>query len=177
MIPSKVSGTEIAVQVDLMRELGSRYAEYRQAMSAPLDLMSVLALTGQVLETVNHILASSEQTLGPLPEHAGDPAMIDNNHLVYVGVLTLFLIGGGHRRPDRVLTPCRRICRPPHSKISSAAQPPETGTGTEDRAKRISSRSCIGRRRWSGKTASRHGFTVCGKRDISSGVTIPGLRR
>lgn len=55
--------------------------------------MSVLALTGQVLETVNHILTSSEQTLGLCPNIRGIRQMIDNNHLVYVGVLTFFLIG------------------------------------------------------------------------------------
>jgi RNA polymerase sigma factor (sigma-70 family) len=66
--------------------------------------------------------------------------MTDNNDLVYVGVLTLFLIGGDHCRPDRVFTPRGRICGHPHSKISSAAQPPETRTGIADRAKRTSSR-------------------------------------
>jgi cytochrome P450 len=65
------SGTEIAVKVKLMRELGSRHAEYRQAMSTPLDPTSVLALTGQVLETVNHILTSSEQTHGLCPNIRG----------------------------------------------------------------------------------------------------------
>lgn len=61
------SGTEMSVKVELMRELGSRYAEYQQAMSTPFDPVSVLALTGRVLETVNRILMSTEQTLGLCP--------------------------------------------------------------------------------------------------------------
>jgi hypothetical protein len=65
------SGMEMSVKVELMRELGSRYAEYRQAMSTPLTPCPVLALTGQVLETVNRILTSSEKPSDTARTHRG----------------------------------------------------------------------------------------------------------
>lgn len=58
-VPSK--GREIGVEEELLRELGNRYALYRQAMSAPFDPVTVLAQTGNVLEAVKHILMSTEQ--------------------------------------------------------------------------------------------------------------------
>lgn len=57
-------GQHIAVDAGLLDELDNRYAEYRQAMSTPFDPVSVLALTGQVLETVRHILTTTEDTRG-----------------------------------------------------------------------------------------------------------------
>ena len=55
--PSK--GRTIAVEEELLHELGKRYAQYRQAMSDPFDPIAVLALTGKVFEAVNRILASA----------------------------------------------------------------------------------------------------------------------
>jgi hypothetical protein len=50
------------VEAELLCELGSQYHQYRQAMSDPFDPVVVLALTGQVLEAVNRLLTSIEQT-------------------------------------------------------------------------------------------------------------------
>lgn len=57
-VPSK--GREIGVEEELLRELGNRYAQYRQAVSYPFDPVTVLAQTGNVLEAVNRILTSTE---------------------------------------------------------------------------------------------------------------------
>lgn len=59
--------TSINTGAALQCELGSRFAECRQLVSAPFDPLSVVALTGQVLETVNHILTTPEQTLELCP--------------------------------------------------------------------------------------------------------------
>jgi cytochrome P450 len=57
-------GPEIGVDESLLRALGNRYAEYRQAMSEPFDPVRVLGLTGQVLEAVNQVLGSTEKSIG-----------------------------------------------------------------------------------------------------------------
>lgn len=57
-VPSR--GGVIGVEEELLRELGDRYAQYRQAMSDPFDPVTVLAQTGNVLEAVNRILTSTE---------------------------------------------------------------------------------------------------------------------
>lgn len=58
------TGREIGVDEELLHELGARYTQYRQAMSGPFDPVTVLALTGNVLEAVNRILTSAEHTHG-----------------------------------------------------------------------------------------------------------------
>jgi cytochrome P450 len=66
-------GREIGVEEQLLYELGSQYRQYRQAMSGPFDPVAVLALTGKVLEAVNRILTSTEQTHGLCPTDPGSP--------------------------------------------------------------------------------------------------------
>lgn len=64
-------GREIGVDEQLLRELGIRYAQYRQAMSDPFDPVAVLALTGKVFEAVNRILTSADHTHGLSPTESG----------------------------------------------------------------------------------------------------------
>jgi hypothetical protein len=68
-VPSK--GQEIGVEEELLRELGNRYALYRQAISGPFDPVTVLTQTGNVLDTVNRILTSTEHTHGFSPTTRG----------------------------------------------------------------------------------------------------------
>jgi hypothetical protein len=64
-LPSR--GREIGVEEELLRELGNRYAQYRQAMSEPFDPVAVLTLTGNVFEAVNRILTSTERARALIP--------------------------------------------------------------------------------------------------------------
>ncbi|MBT2588369.1 hypothetical protein [Arthrobacter sp. ISL-95] len=64
---------KIPVEEELIRELGSRYTGYRSAIAHPFDPVSVLGLTGQVLEPVKHILAFLDQP-GAILEGPPHPA-------------------------------------------------------------------------------------------------------
>lgn len=66
-----IKGREIRVDEELLHELGKRYAQYRQAMTGPFDPITVLALTGNVLEAVSRILTSTEHTHGLTPTKLG----------------------------------------------------------------------------------------------------------
>jgi hypothetical protein len=75
MDPDAISpkGREIGVEEQLLHELGNQYRQYRQAVSDPFDPVTVLTLTGKVLESVNRILTSTEQTHGLSPTNLGRP--------------------------------------------------------------------------------------------------------
>lgn len=62
---------EIGIEEELLRDLGLRYRQYRQALSGPFDPVRALSLTGQVLEAVERILTSAHGTLGPCPTRSG----------------------------------------------------------------------------------------------------------
>lgn len=59
------------IEEEPLQELADRYMEYRQVMSGPFDPVRVLALTGQVLEALNSVLASAEYARGFCPTNVG----------------------------------------------------------------------------------------------------------
>lgn len=62
---------EIGIEEELLRDLGFRYRQYRQALSGPFDPVRALFLTGRVLEAVDRILTSAHDTLGPCLTRSG----------------------------------------------------------------------------------------------------------
>lgn len=60
-----IKGREIGVDEELLHELGKQYEQYRQALTGPFDPITVLALTGNVLEAVNRMLTSAIPTVSP----------------------------------------------------------------------------------------------------------------
>lgn len=60
----------IGVEGTLLRDLGTCYAQYRHALTGPFDPVKILALTGDVLQSVSTILSAIEQATG---QHPVDP--------------------------------------------------------------------------------------------------------
>lgn len=52
---------EVGVDGDLLEDLATCYALYRQALNGPFDPVKTLALTGEVLESVSTILIATGQ--------------------------------------------------------------------------------------------------------------------
>ena len=65
------AGEEVGVNGLLLQELGDRYAAYRQAVSAPLDPVRALGLTGEILDAVRRILATTQHKTGACPAKGG----------------------------------------------------------------------------------------------------------
>lgn len=60
----------VCVEGALLRDLAARYAQYRHALTGPFDPLKILALTGDVLQSVSTILSAIEQPPG---QHPVDP--------------------------------------------------------------------------------------------------------
>ena len=60
----------VGVEGTLLRDLAGRYAQYRHALTGPFDPVKILALTGDVLQSVSTILSAIEQPPG---QHPVDP--------------------------------------------------------------------------------------------------------
>ncbi|MGX9898981.1 hypothetical protein ACW0JT_02250 [Arthrobacter sp. SA17] len=64
------SGGMVSVEGTLLRDLAGRYGQYRHALAGPFDPVKILALTGDVLQSVSIILSAIEQPSG---QHPVDP--------------------------------------------------------------------------------------------------------
>lgn len=60
----------VSVEETLLRDLAARYAQYRHALTGHFDPVKILALTGDVLQSVSTILSAIEQPPG---QHPVDP--------------------------------------------------------------------------------------------------------
>ena len=60
----------VGVEGRLLMGLAGRYAQYRHALTGPFDPVKILALTGDVLQSVSTILSAIEQPPG---QHPVDP--------------------------------------------------------------------------------------------------------
>jgi hypothetical protein len=57
-------GDMVGVEGMLLKDLAGRYAQYRHALAGPFDPVKILALTGDVLQSVSTILSAIEQPPG-----------------------------------------------------------------------------------------------------------------
>lgn len=60
----------VGVEGTLLRDLAARYTQYRHALTGPFDPVKILALTGDVLQSVSTVLSAIEQPPG---QHPADP--------------------------------------------------------------------------------------------------------